>query len=171
MFFLLSLLIYHGHRTRKERTARMTSHDKLHRNIGMAIILAECTHVFCCVLPTVVTLLSVLASVGTFIQVPVFLLDIHEFLHAYEIPVITFSGVMLVLGWVLYVVARRIECARPHCEPHETVCAPAKNNTKTILAVASVLFVVNVFVYFTFHRGTEGLLHAQAVEAHHHHEH
>lgn len=143
--------------------------DKLHRNIGLAIILAECTHVFCCVLPTIVTVVGLLSSISAVVQVPVFLLDIHEFLHAYEIPVIAFSGVMLVLGWVLYGVARHIECARPHCEPHETVCAPAKHNTHWILVIASVLFMANIVVYFTLHRESAEMLHTQAVEAHEHH--
>jgi hypothetical protein len=149
----------------------MSVTDKLHRNIGWAIVLAECTHVFCCVLPTVVTVIGVLSSVSTVIQVPVFLLDIHEFLHAYEIPVIAFSGAMLGLGWILYVVARRIECARPHCEPHDTVCAPAKRNTHWVLIAASVLFLVNIVVYGSLHQESADLLHEQAVHAHEHQEH
>lgn len=147
------------------------SQDKLQRNIALTIIMAESTHIFCCVLPTVVTVLALLSSLGAVTQVPVFMLDLHEILHAYEVPVIVFSGVMLVLGWVMYGVSRQIECQKQHCEPHETVCASRKNNTGLILTVASVLFVVNVTVYFTLHRGSQELLHDQAVTAHAHDSH
>lgn len=148
------------------------SPQKLQRNIAFAIIMAESTHIFCCILPTVVTVLSVLASLGAVTQVPIFMLDIHEALHHYEIPIITFSGAMLMLGWALYALSRRIDCRKPHCEPHENdTCTPQKNGTRTVLAIASLLFVVNIVVYFTLHRGSEDLLHLQTVEAHHHTEH
>ena len=144
------------------------SPEKLQRNIAFSVILAESTHVFCCVLPTIVTLLSVLSSLGVVTQVPVLMLDIHEMLHHYEIPIIAFSGAMLILGWVLYGISRKIECAKPHCEPHETVCTPHKNNTKLVLAIASVLFLVNITVYFTVHVRLEGQLHQAEIAAHHH---
>lgn len=144
------------------------SQDTMHRNIGIAIILAESTHVFCCVLPTLVTILSVMASAGTIIPIPFFLLDIHEFLHAYEMPVIAFSGAVLALGWGLYLTSLITSCEKPHCEPHETVCAGKKDRTRLVLAVATVLFMVNVTVYFTLHRGNEDLLRHGNVHEHNH---
>jgi hypothetical protein len=143
--------------------------SNVQRNIALAVILAESTHIFCCVLPTVVTLFSILASFGVIAQAPIFMLDIHEALHAYEIPVIVFSGIMLVLGWVFYVVSRRIECQKSHCEPHETVCGPQKNSARTVLILASLIFTMNIVVYTTVHIGLEHMMHEQAVEAHHHH--
>ncbi len=148
------------------------SQDTLHRNIGIAIILAESTHVFCCVLPTLVTIISIMASVGAIIPIPLFLLDIHEFLHEYELPVIAFSGAVLALGWGLYLASRVTVCEKPHCEPHETVCAGKKDRTRWVLAVATALFIVNITIYFTLHRGNEDLLpHGHAHEQHHEHDH
>jgi hypothetical protein len=145
--------------------------DRLQSNIAWTIIAAEATHIFCCVIPTVVTLISVLASFGVVAQLPVALLDLHESLHAYEIPIIGFSGMMLVLGWVLFAISRRIECAKPHCEPHETVCAPQKKSSKTILMAATLVFLANITVYTLVHVPLEGWLHDEAVAAHHHDEH
>jgi hypothetical protein len=144
---------------------------KLQRSLLWAVLLAESTHVFCCVLPTLVTVMALMASVGAMAQLPAFILDIHDLLHAYEIPVIIFSGLTLLLGWGVYGLARRIECQKDHCEPHETTCAPAKNNTHVVLMVASVLFLVNVTVYWTLHRRSEDLLHAAGAQAHHHDDH
>ncbi len=144
-------------------------HQKLQRHIAWAVILAESTHVFCCVLPTVVTVLTVISSLGAMAQVPGFILDMHEVLHTYEIPMIVFSGLVLILGWGLYGVSRQIECQKPHCEPHARICTPQKNNTLSILVVASILFVVNVTVYLTLHRGNDDLLHAEAMAHHHPH--
>ena len=140
---------------------------KLHRHIGWAVILTEVSHVFCCVLPTIVTLISVLASMGVAIQVPVLMLDLHDFLHHYEVGIIMLSGVMLAVGWALYMFSRRIECMKSHCEPHETVCAPQKNNTHTVLVVASVVFLINVSVYTFVHVHLAEQMHQAAVTAHH----
>ncbi len=139
------------------------SQNTLHRNIGIALILAESTHVFCCVLPTVVTILSLMASAGAILPIPLFLLDIHEFLHAYEMPMILFSGVVLLMGWGLYLASRATTCEKPHCGPHETVCAGKKDRTRLVLGIASVLFVMNLTVYITLHRGNEDLLPASQV--------
>ena len=147
--------------------------EKLQRNIALAIIMAESTHIFCCVIPTIVTLISLLSSVGVISQVPVLLLDFHEVLHAYEIPIILFSGAMLGLGWALYTISRRVECQKDHCEPHETVCAPQKNNSYTVLLIATAIFTINIVVYSVVHLPYAHLLHEQEVAAHahdHHHD-
>ncbi len=132
------------------------SPEKLHKSLFTSVIVAETTHVFCCVLPTLVTLISLAGSVSSSITLPGILLDIHEWLHAWEIPVIIFSGIMLALGWGMYFLAKQIECARPHCTPHETSCSPQKKNAHLILMIATILFVANVTIYVTIHRGMDG---------------
>lgn len=131
------------------------SPDKLHKSLLTSVIVAETTHVFCCVLPTLVTLISLAGSISSSIALPGILLDIHEWLHDFEIPVIIFSGVTLALGWGMYMLAKRIECARPHCTPHETSCSPQKKNAHLILMIATILFVANVTIYITVHRGMD----------------
>lgn len=133
----------------------------LRRHLAWAVILTEFSHVLCCVLPTIVTLLSLVSSLGVAIQVPSVISDLHEALHAYERPIIVFSAAMLMLGWALYALSRWVECQKTHCEPHETVCAPQKNNTHTVLIVASVLFALNVMIYFTIHVHLDAWMHAQ----------
>lgn len=142
--------------------------QKFQRNLALAVIASESTHVFCCVIPTIVTLISVLASAGVISQVPVFMLDFHEILHHYEIPIIAGSGFMLVLGWILYAISRRIECQKPHCEPHETVCGPQKNNSRAVLIGATLIFILNITVYLTVHVGLEHRMHDQVVAIHAH---
>jgi hypothetical protein len=147
--------------------SRMSSRtEKFQRNLAWAVLASESTHVFCCVIPTIVTLISVLASMGVIASVPVFMFDFHEILHRYEIPIIAGSGFMLGLGWVLYAISRRIECQKPHCEPHVTVCGPQKNNSRTVLWAATIIFLVNITVYSTIHVALENRMHDQAVAAH-----
>lgn len=125
--------------------------DKFQKPLNIAIILAETSHVFCCVLPTLVSVLSLLAGVGVIGSLPISMLVVHDFLHDWELPIIFGSGLLIALGWLLLFYSRRIDCHDTGCG-HEP-CGPKKKKSSKLLLVASLLFVVNVTVYTVFHRG------------------
>lgn len=127
--------------------------QKLQKTLTLAIIASETSHVFCCVLPTLFSVLSLLAGVGLVSGMPVWIESLHEQLHAWEVPMIAFSGSVVLFGWALYAYSRRIDCHNTGC--HHGACAPRKKTASKILKVATILFVVNVSVYLIFHRGMQ----------------
>ena len=136
--------------------------------------MAETSHVFCCVLPVVFSVLSLMSGVGLISTMPTGLVWFHDVMHDYEVPMIIVSGVILLLGWALSWYAERIDCHdTPHGGCHHEPCAPKKKRAHKVLIVASVLFTLNVLVYFGFHRGVDlpdaHAGHASHAEDGHHH--
>ncbi len=125
--------------------------QKIQRTLNIAIILSETSHVFCCVLPTLVSLASLLAGIGVIGSLPVGMLVVHDFLHAWELPIIIGSGIVIALGWALQNYSRQVDCHDTGCG--HGPCGPKKKKSSTLLKVATLLFVVNVLVYSVFHRG------------------
>jgi nitrate reductase gamma subunit len=125
--------------------------DNIQKHFGWAVIASELSHVFCCVIPTLVTVLSVFANFGLFVMSPDgWLINIHNAMHHYEIPIILFSGVMVALGWVAHVFSRRVDCHDTGCG--HPPCTPQKTKNYRILAVATILFIINIVIYFGVHR-------------------
>lgn len=128
--------------------------EKLQKTLLWSIIISESMHVFCCVLPTLVSVISLLAGVGALSFLPGSILHLHDILHRWEIPMIALSGAILTMGWMLYIASRRIDC---HDEAGCThgPCAPKKNMTFKVMVFATVLFAFNLTVYFCLHYGHE----------------
>lgn len=125
--------------------------QRINKALGWAILASETSHVFCCVLPTLAGVFSLLSGLGVVGVLPAGIMSFHEMMHEWEIPMIVASGVILALGWGLYAVSLRLDCHDTGC--HHGACAPKKNKTALILKAASVLFVVNTVIYLTFHYG------------------
>ena len=128
------------------------------------VILSECSHVFCCVLPSLVSVLGVLVGLGLIGAVPAWLGSVHEIMHHWELPVIVGSGAVLALGWSLHHMSRKMDCHDTGCV-HGS-CAPKKKNTVLVLQIATFLFVMNVSVYLVLHRGLEQISHYAASDTH-----
>jgi len=122
----------------------------IRKNFGWAVLLSELSHVFCCVLPTLVTVMGVLANAGLMSAAPGFLTELHETIHHYEIPLIIFSGVMVVLGWGIHLASSDVDCHNTGCE--HPPCTPKKRNNSRILVIATILFAVNLFIYGGIHQ-------------------
>lgn len=60
------------------------------------------------------------------------------------------SGIVLLLGWAVVVYSRKVDCHSTGCA--HGACAPKKNRANMILKIATILFVVNVVIYFGVHR-------------------
>lgn len=123
--------------------------QRIRSAMSWAILVSETSHVFCCVIPSIVSLLSLLTGMGLMSALPVGLLGFHEFMHAYEVPMIAVSGIILAAGWGLHALSQRLDCRGTGC-CHEP-CAPKKSKDSKMLRFATVLYAVNLLVYFMFH--------------------
>jgi len=145
---------------------------KMRKGILFGVIASESIHIFCCVLPTVFSVLSLLAGMGMIPTMPGFIDDLHHIIHDYEIPMIIVSAVILIVGWILYLCAQKMDCSVEGEGCCAQPCAPKKDRTKIVMIVATLLFVVNVSVYFGFHYQYEHLDHDDHhIESHQGHNH
>lgn len=139
------------------------------RHLGWAVLASELSHVFCCVLPTLVTILGVLSNLGLATFAPGFIMDLHETLHAYEVPIVIFSGVMVVLGWMIHLRSTKIDCHDTGCV--HPPCSSSKIKNARILQIATFLFALNLVIYFGVHRNVFNLdVFNKVAEEHHEHD-
>lgn len=124
--------------------------ERIQKTIFWAVVASEFSHIFCCVLPTVVSLLSLLAGLGLLSVMPSSLVAIHDLIHDYEIPMIITSAIVLAFGWTLHMISIRIDCHNTGCV-HEP-CTPKKKRSSKLLLIATLLFVTNVSIYTLVHR-------------------
>ena len=143
--------------------------DRIQKPLLAAIAVSEISHIFCCVLPTLFSVLSLVAGLGLISSVPSSLTGLHDVVHAYEIPMIITSGIILAFGWLIYAYSRKIDCHDTGCE-HEP-CAPKKKKAHIILKLATLLFIINVSVYTTFHAPNDPAALEEDVHSHHGHDH
>lgn len=117
------------------------------------VLLTSSSHVFCCVLPTIVGLVNVLANVGMFsIWVPQ-LEAWHAMMHGHEMNILIFSGVMLGIAAIVDMISIQIDCHSTGCT-HGS-CEPSKDRAAIILLIATVLFAFNTASYFFAHHLTD----------------
>lgn len=126
--------------------------QSLQKPLVWAVVLSETSHVFCCVLPTIFSLFSLLAGMGVVAAMPAFLVDLHDILHSWELPMIIGSGIILALGWAAVWYSGRIDCHSTGCA--HGACAPKKNKAHLVLKIATVLFVFNVLIYAGIHKSS-----------------
>lgn len=148
--------------------------QKYHKSIFWAIIASEASHIFCCVLPAVFSILSLLGGLGLIVSMPGWMESLHEVMHRWEVPMIALSVLVIGLGWGLYLYGGDARCADHECS-HGS-CSSHKKFSKRILLAATVLLVFNLTIYFVFHRNQaeieayvhehEGHGHADSVEVH-----
>lgn len=131
--------------------------SKIQKTINWAVIICEGSHIFCCVLPTLFSVVSVLVGAGMLATMPGWLDHFHDVMHDWEVPAIIFSGVVIAIGWGLDFVARRMHVHAEGCHhDHSDTDAKPKN---LILKIATVLFLINVTVYFGLHRSHDEAAH------------
>ena len=139
--------------------------EKIQKGIYWSVLASEITHVFCCGLPVVVSTLSLMASLGLISVLPTGIMALHNIMHAYEMPMIIASAAVLALGWALHHISERLNCVK-YSDCHHEPCAPKKKKASKVLWFATVLFAVNVSVYFGLHY--EPSVHEPVLLAHDH---
>lgn len=122
--------------------------DKINRHILTGVIASESIHVFCCVLPMVFSLMSLLIGVA---GLPLFVIEAHHLIHRYELPMIVVSAIILGLSWGVYALSRKLNCQTEGTCCH-TPCTPKKDRTKIVMVIATLLFIGNVAIYLGFHK-------------------
>ena len=123
--------------------------QRLKSAIFWTVLVSETGHVFCCVMPTVVSILSLLSGLGLIGIMPAGLLAFHDFMHEWELPIIATSFVVLLAGWGLHALSMKLDCHDTGC--HHGACTPKKNNTSKLLWIATGLFAANLAIYVFFH--------------------
>lgn len=102
--------------------------------VKIGIIASLLPHLFCCVLPIVLSIISLFGP---------------EVAHAHFIPewiepwLFVFSGLMLGLSWVLVMRDCRCECNHCHGEKHR--------RQKIIMAVITVIFIISIILHMAAH--------------------
>jgi len=120
--------------------------DRFHTNFGLAIVFSQLTHLFCCGLPVLFSVLSLLSGLGFVGTMPESMESVHEIVHEWETVMLIGSGIILALGWALYLYSRKIDCSKTDACSHKP-CSPKKKYSRYILIVASVLFAVNISIF------------------------
>ncbi len=103
--------------------------QRLQKSILAAVVLSEISHVFCCVLPILFSVISLLVGLGVVGVMPQIFTEIHDVMHAYEVPMIIVSGMVLFVGWGLYFVSQKLDCHDTGCG--HGPCEPRKR-TRTL---------------------------------------
>jgi hypothetical protein len=124
--------------------------DKTKNRVLWFVVASESIHIFCCVFPTIFSVMSLLAGAGMIAAMPLFIDGAHDVMHDYEIPMMVVSALILALGWVFYGYSRRISCRSEGTCSHAP-CSPKKDRSRLFLIAATLLFMTNVIVYYAFH--------------------
>lgn len=142
--------------------------EKINKTIYASIIASQVMHLFCCVLPTLLGVMSVVTGVGMVAALPGFLENAHHLMHDYELPMLVTSGLALLFGWLLYAYSLKFNCVKDGGCCHDP-CEPKKDKTRLFMGVATALFVVNMGVYLIAHHPMDTHGHGESQGHHHHH--
>lgn len=106
-------------------------------------------HIFCCGLPALFSVLSLLSGLGIMMTIPKGLETIHHTMHDYEMPLIMTAGIITVLGWVLHLISIKLDCRTTGCA--HGPCGSKKNRSSKVLIFSTILFAINLVILFTVH--------------------
>ncbi len=127
----------------------MQNIKKAQGTLSWIVVVSELGHVFCCVLPSLFSILSIMIGMGLIGGMPLWVMSWHDAMHDWEIPIITMAGSVVALGWLLHYISIRIDCHETGCG--HGPCTPKKKSAGKLLKIATVLFLANVLIYFTVH--------------------
>lgn len=116
------------------------AHAAQHANLAALL-----SHVFCCGLPAVMNIIALTAGAGALTAVAPWVGDIHLFMHQFELPLLVFSGLALLVGVLAQWVSARRDCGVQTCG--HSSCVPKKKPARWVLLVASLLFLGNLGFY------------------------
>lgn len=128
----------------------LNQRDKVHHVVSWVALLSAFSHVFCCGLPTLVGILSLLTSFGTFSTLLPGFNALHNLLSQYEMALIVFSVAVLMVGWGVQLHADHVDCHDSGC--CHPPCDPKKISARRLLWLATVVFILNTGLAVAFHR-------------------
>ena len=109
-------------------------------------------HIFCCGLPALFSILSLLGAFGLSALIPHGVEAFHEAIHDYELYIWMVSLLMLAIGWAAHAYSLHMNCHEevPECGDHKP-CDVSHRNARIILVLASVLFASSSVMLFMEH--------------------
>jgi len=117
----------------------MSALEQKSQKFAFYVILASLlSHIFCCGLPFLASLLSIGGSFFAGLSNA----GIFEFFESYEVPILIFSASTLVLTGVFLIVSQKINCNEDVCE-HKP-CSTRKSSNLKLYLVAVGLFIINI---------------------------
>lgn len=116
--------------------------ERIQKISNWFVIVSACSHFFCCVLPTISSLIGLGAALGYSTAS----LSYFNWFHANEEKVMIFSAIALFIGAVSQFISWRIDCHNTGCE-HGS-CEPKKNYAFKVFIFALILFCINLIVHF-----------------------
>lgn len=143
--------------------------EKVQKVTSYLALATEVSHVFCCVIPSIFSIMTMMVGLGILGAVPLGMVQFHDLMHGWEIPIIITSGLLLAFGWGLHVVSEKLDCRSTGCA-HEP-CTPKKKKTSRILKIATVLFVMNIGIYALVHMPHDAQHHSEHAYGDHHDHH
>ena len=115
----------------------------------LTLLASQVGHIFCCGIPLIVSGLSLLAGLGVMSAMPVGLEEMHDRMHGYEFEMIGLSALVLLIGWGLHFYSGHVDCHDTGCG--HGPCEPQKKRVNKVLILATVLFLINLVVFFVSH--------------------
>jgi len=126
--------------------------NKMQKTLFLSVLVSELGHIFCCVLPVLLSLLGLFSAFGILSLVPGFIWETHDFMHKWELVIISISAAFLAMGWgIAFYLQKNIDDSHNHCTDGHCAGQAAKR-TKLILIFATVLFAFNFSVYLLVHK-------------------
>jgi len=89
--------------------------------------------------------MALLAGLGALSTITPWVGELHDSLHRFELLMLVVSGMALVFGFWIHIRQNRIDCAKENCD-HKP-CASKKRQSRIILIIAAVLFLLNLANY------------------------
>lgn len=123
--------------------------DNLSYALGWVALVSVFGHIFCCGLPLVLGVVSLLTGFGMFSVSFPFLDSIHAGFDGVRVPMMGFSAMVLAVGWGAQVYATRIDCHNTGCV-HEP-CGSKKRKTTRLLWLATIIFAFNMLAFTVVH--------------------
>ena len=116
--------------------------DTFHKFANAAVIASGFSHIFCCVLPTVLSIASI-SSVFGLSTVDIFN---FEWFEAIELQVLIVSGIILFISGMAQLISWRIKCNTDVC--HHGSCDQRKNWAMRLFIFATTLYLFSLLMLF-----------------------
>ena len=121
------------------------------------------SHLFCCFLPGVLSILTLIASSGA----AAVTLEDFGIPEAWHDDIIKFSATVLIISGIMNFISWRIDCREDGNCTHEP-CETKKNTYLKLYLFSVVFFFINVSIHYGFHVDHDHSLHGHEAHAHTH---
>lgn len=125
--------------------------QNMRRTFYWTILASELSHIFCCVLPVLLSLISIFSLYGAMNAVPGFIWSAHDFMHHWEPVILVVSALLLLSGWGLWAQQKQVSHPTHSCQTSNCDEAKSLRKMRLMLLVTSGLFAVNFSVYALIH--------------------